>query len=1312
FSLLFVSHVSNGDSLLLNSGFNIWKGQNPEGWIHHTPQFSDSFKKEKDMKMSGSNSLRMEGIPENNWLVLLSTQIKPVKKPGKYAFGGHCASRVDSGKILIALREVDSNGKTVKYNRIWVEPNKNWSFYNETINSLDPNTVSIQMSLVLVSVSGVVWFDEMFISEGENQAYNLVKESTMEMHDKKYTLENTFELPCILKTEKFITETGKAKFEFKSEQAPMSNSFLSITAKNSQTKSYYSKKFTALIPGDTYRLTARVSALKNDTGMRAFTSVHFQDYDKNTLDKSFFKELKPGVIWETIDLNFTIPENACFVYLDTGVSGANEDDTLYIDDIKLEKTKSWDDIAVPFFWNAYWISVSDEDENVKGYTFYRKTFSIDSNDKVKHATLQFATNQSADLFVNGKKVGRSTSWRHSTTVDILKYLKPGKNLIAVSPFNTRAQSRVLLEVLFKTESGKEFTLISDGSWKKSKKEFKNWETLGFDDSSWENAHIYGKPPIGPYRYVTYTYLRKKKNIKVHSIDFPEDILQGKEYEVGIEISAEESLKDILPEIIVSKENSECYRAKVLFSPSLGSVKEKVNTTFSFTLPKFLQMGNYDLEIYHPAVAFTTPGNKPVFPVQFQILGNVKHKSKASNTFKLINNNFVQINEGEETLPLFANYMPLDIDETPRLKYIDDFIKSGINIFVMHFRRHNKKDLEKDLDRYVYSVLSKKPNAYILLSVWTDPPSSWIKNNPAERVVFSDNKPGNEFSFASLEYRKDVKAFLHRITSHINESPYNNRVLGYLLLGGEDAQWIHYSNYRMYLPDYSQRMKEYYWRWLEKKYHNIENLNKQWNIQFKNFNNINIPTKAEREQGDLGIFYDPQKSSNVIDYNKCYADCPIDAVMEFTKQVKKESGNSKLVGIYYFHAFGASFVQEFGIRSLKRLLESPDIDFLNAPNYHQRTPGMSDAFPGPVGSLRVHNKSHFKEEDLRTFLAKQDYMKIHTVFDSLSVIRRDMALAITKRTGIWWYDLHGGWFRNDAIQETLKVGKNMMEKTALKPEINNEIAVFIDEESLNYVNSDAEGLLRPLTSYDQKSYLGKIGAPYDCYLFSDIELVDISKYKLFIFLNTFYIDSQKRKFIKTKLANNGNTLLWLYAPGFINEKGFSKEEMSTLTGIKLDYTDKKMPLLINTNNYASPVLTEYNDKSFGTGKEFSPVVFSIDKDATNLGNLKSGQSGFVMKKMENYTSIFSAAPAIPCEILRNIAKYAGVHLYVDTCDPVYTTPDIIGIHASSEGVKEIKLKSKRDVYDPFKKEWIVRNSDTIRIEMERNETKLFELTPPM
>lgn len=1297
--MFFISCPINASSLISNGGFEEWGNDNiPKNWINYSPKSAGNFNVDNSIFANGKKSLCIKGVPDSEWFVMLSEKIKVEDLNRKYEFGGMCTSKIESGKISILLRESGVDEKTIKYTDIKIPANKDWDLYENTAVKVSADTKYLQVVLLLANVSGDVWFDDIFLSETESQSVPV----------KKYEYENSFSNSTLTDTEKFVCPTGSADFKIAIENIEgKRNKYLKIIAKEERTNAFFQMKTMNLLPGDKYHLTFDAWSDEKSNNLKLFSEVAFMDYygkRLNNADITISSNLKET---KNISIDFQVPEKACYVEMNLGMKDYPLKSILCLDNIKISKADNADSVNNPYYWNSYWVSSVDGDIDVQGYAYYRKSFTLD--ELPEKAILQLASNQSADVYINGKKIGTSTSWRRSKEFDAGKALKTGKNTIAVATFNNRGASRVLFELYMLSAQKVKTVIISDCSWKFSMQKTEKWESTDFDDSLWKKVYVYGKPPIGPYGFVSYKYQGGKTALVLKEFKCPEVLNTAETSSLKMIMEAGISTEDLKTTLKVCKADTEYLSCDAVLKVKKSKDGKTVEFNTDFKIPQLLDGGEYELSLLHPGYEFKQRNGKNVFPVKIKIENSGKVSSETAKTFKVVKDNYVLIDD--KYCPLLGYYLPIDIDPLPRLEYVDDFIKSGINIIIVPFDI-GKKNIEKELDKYVCSVLSKYPEAYIFFSVVTDPDSEWLKNNPGEKVVFADGKTGNEFSFASKKYREYVKDYIRKIVLHVKQSKYNNKILGYNLVGGEDGQWIHYSDYGMRLPDYSLPMQAYFHEWLKNKYKDIAALNKTWKTKYNKFDEIKIPAKEKRTGSvEAGIFIDPAQNHDVIDYNKCYSDCPVDALLEFSELIKKETSGSKLVGTYYFHAFGAAYVGKFGIRNLERFLNSPYVDILNAPNYLQRRPGMSDAYPGPEASLRLHKKSHFKEEDVRTFLSKQNYSKLNTLYDSISVIKRDFILALTKHTGLWWFDLHGGWFRNDAISEVMGIEKKLMDKAAQGNEIKNQIAVFVDDKMLNYLNFSSETLLRSFISGEQKSNLGMIGAPYDCYLLSDLSKFKISDYKLFIFLDTFKVDKDIKKIIKEKVAVSGNVLLWFYAPGFISENGLSLDDMNDLTSVKMAAYRKTQKASLKTADSKNPLLKDYENRIFSVNCQLNPCFYSIDNSAEVLGRFDDGLPGFVYKKLDSgAVSIFCSIPGIPPPVLRNIAESAGVHLYVNTNDAVYATSDFFGIHSASAGRKEIKLMGKKNIYDPFTRQTVGTDTDVISIDMQKNETGIFELQP--
>ena len=174
-------------------------------------------------------------------------------------------------------------------------------------------------------------------------------------------------------------------------------------------------------------------------------------------------------------------------------------------------------------WEASWITHPSASVFDYGVFHFRKNFTVETIEKP--TTIYVSADNRYQLFVNGKDVsdgparGTLKHWRYET-VDISRYLKPGKNIIAAKVFNL-GEHRPVAQFSNKTAfilqaEGDLSTQLNtgNGSWKviqnhaysaievtrkmvedyyvagpcdriDGAKLLWNWESINFDDSLWE-----------------------------------------------------------------------------------------------------------------------------------------------------------------------------------------------------------------------------------------------------------------------------------------------------------------------------------------------------------------------------------------------------------------------------------------------------------------------------------------------------------------------------------------------------------------------------------------------------------------------------------------------------------------------------------------------------------------------------------------------------------------------------------------------------------------------------------------------------------
>jgi hypothetical protein len=163
------------------------------------------------------------------------------------------------------------------------------------------------------------------------------------------------------------------------------------------------------------------------------------------------------------------------------------------------------------------------------------------------------------------------------------------------------------------------------------------------------------------------------------------------------------------------------------------------------------------------------------------------------------------------------------------------------------------------------------------------------------------------------------------------------------------------------------------------------------------------------------------------------------------------------------------------------------------------------------------------------------------------------------------------------------------------------------------------------------------------------------YKVYLFLNVFYVDDQRLKTILFCIRKPGVTTLFVYAQGIAGNT-ISQRNMELLTGIKLDCDVAGGIIRVQTSGSVRLPEAEY-----GLSTSLTPQVYSVDPDTEVLGLIVgSVKHGLVRKQTGTASSIFSAAPRVPTSVLRSLFRSAGCRIYTENGELVYANKSFVAV----------------------------------------------------
>ena len=527
-------------------------------------------------------------------------------------------------------------------------------------------------------------------------------------------------------------------------------------------------------------------------------------------------------------------------------------------------------------------------------------------------------------------------------------------------------------------------------------------------------------------------------------------------------------------------------------------------------------------------------------------------------------------------------------------------------------------------------------------------------------------------------------------------------------------------------DYSPAARKRFQKWLREHYQeDTAALKKAWNETAVTFDTADPPSEKARRASEHLLFREAGKARRVIDFQQFLTDITVHNVKKSCRICKEATDSRKIVGVFHGYSFhfaasgtGAFSQWNLGFLGLKDVLDCPYVDFISSPtDYAHRRGGEPGNFVSVyTDSYHLHQKLYWDEVDTRTcYYRGPAGCNVRTVPETLAVHERALGYGLTKGTALWWFTLTGDHtFHDNAIMEDIaRIQQASKASVAVDKSHVREIAVLADDQSFLYMRMGAKPLMRPLTR-DMHDQLATMGAPFDMYLLSDVANASMPDYKLYVFINPFYLTDAMRAAIKAKVRRNNAVAVWFYAPGFVSQDGrLNTDGIGDLTGIAVRHAEEERGLHIAITNFDHPITQEMERSNvLGRTEPFGPIFWVDDSQAVPLGRLSpEGKVGMAVREFGQWRSVYCASPIMSTSLLRGLARYAGVHVYSTTDDTFFANNNYAMIHTATAGMKEIRLPRPSDVSDALTGESLGQATATIRLDIPEKTTRIFRLSPP-
>lgn len=662
------------------------------------------------------------------------------------------------------------------------------------------------------------------------------------------------------------------------------------------------------------------------------------------------------------------------------------------------------------------------------------------------------------------------------------------------------------------------------------------------------------------------------------------------------------------------------------------------------------------------------------------------------------------------------------------------------------------------ESHVRRLVEKLPDIKLILYTGGTggSPYKWCKNNQEELTLYDSGIRLETASIASDIWLRDSSKAFAEFVKYFENSKYADNIIGYNPVFNANEWFSHHrkSVKEFGWADFSKPMLNYYQEWLRQEYNNdVQALRESWNDPNISFETIQIPTAEERlyDENESFFYTCTPLGNKIADYYRAYDQRLAHLGISWCKAIKEAAPVPKLAGMMHGYSYcgrhdSSLYPHHHGHGAAMMIMNSDWVDFLHSPyHYYNRSINGTHYSQHAANTVKNNGKLMIDQIDSKPHLRGGPNWNASTPWESEQLLKRDVSYPLTKNIYTYW--LEGGpgnmfpivrhhaepwgpmWFDSPEIKQLIAQLKKLMdENQQLNTQSVTEVAFFTSNVGSYY--RKMENIFGNLyVEALRQWFLPEVGAPFDDYILEDLPSID-KKYKVYIFTDTHYIPSALRQQIIEKLEQDQATAIWLYGPGYLDEEGCDLANATELTGIQLSNSDQKDFIQVNITNQNHPLSRGLEQLSYGTDidpafftddivwmpfntdtndYQFTPVFFANDPEAEVIGQVKGiKKPGLVYKDLGKRKSVYSSAPMLQANLIRNILEQAGVHIYSKGNDLIYANDTYVSVTAHDSGNVLVMLPKKHKVTDALSGEVVAANSDRVNFEAQQYETRIFKL----
>ena len=628
---------------------------------------------------------------------------------------------------------------------------------------------------------------------------------------------------------------------------------------------------------------------------------------------------------------------------------------------------------------------------------FRRTVSLKA--KPAEAWLQFASiGEGTGVFkVNGDAAAKNCNWMQPTVKEVGEGLKAGVNELDIAYPWRSGKKGVLAELFIRYQDGTSERIDTDSSFRVS----------GDGGKTWDDVLAQPLPPAKPFHYVR----RLGYTDFAHLQCFVSASASPAEVDAGGILSAEFSFAGSVPivpldiGIAVARNGGVYWREDVTVGAECVKIGADGVWTMRvpFRVPLYLSEGTFDLAIESGLSCASGAVAKTSFACR---------RAKSVNGFERRVRADVRDIAGSAQLcidgkPFFALWGGVRQSHRPdRLPHHSAAPLNVVTVYGYETSGSTCDEWWPSEDGFDPAVFDRQAElyrreygdgAYFMWDLVLYPPKDWIAGHPDDMCLDDKGERVRDgvspFSFASKSAIDAMERAVERAVRYLESSPYANRIIGYRINSGHFTEWIGWFPQNGRFTDFSPAAQKGFAEYVKRRCPEL--------------GDAHIPTAEERRSPD------PAARARCLAYHDFYSRAVADCIIRVMRKARDVAGEGKLLGTYWGYTMTPHSKSDSQMRAhyaLKYLLDAKAVDYLMSPQpYQVRRLGDNCGDLKPFASIAANGVVPVIEDDTRTSNGPYngDNWQVHTLDQTIGVVRRNAGIALCHRTPVFFYALCEG-----------------------------------------------------------------------------------------------------------------------------------------------------------------------------------------------------------------------------------------------------------------------------------------------------------------